>query len=117
MSAANFANPNRIVANDKLDNAYATSNLPLRGAKCWLYEGGIRVPMIIIWPGQAKGATICEETVISTDLYPSLIQMVGLLAMPNQAMDAKSFVTALKGCAFEREAISWHFPRYNNHRM
>ena len=117
MSAANFGRPTRIVAKNQLDRAYSTSNLPLRGAKGWLYEGGIRVPMIVKWPGHAKAGTVCEEPVISTDIYPTLLDMAGLPAMPSQAKDGVSFTAALKGEPFERQAIYWHFPHYSNHGM
>jgi len=89
----------------------------LRGAKGWLYEGGIRVPMIVKWPGHGKGGTVCEEPVISTDFYPSLLEMAGLAALPDQHMDGVSFVPALKGKRFDRKAIFWHFPHYSNHGM
>ncbi|MEO1835664.1 MAG: sulfatase [Akkermansiaceae bacterium] len=117
MSAANFGNPKRVVAKTQLDRAYSSSNLPLRGAKGWLYEGGIRVPMIVKWPGHGKEGTICEEPVISTDFYPSLLEMAGLSPLPEQAVDGVSFVPALKGKPFERAAIYWHFPHYSNHGM
>jgi arylsulfatase A-like enzyme len=117
MSAANFGNPKRVVAKTQLDRAYSTSNLPLRGAKGWLYEGGVRVPMIVKWPGHGNRGTVCEEPVMSTDFYPSLLEMAGLPALPKQAVDGVSFLPALKGERFERGAIYWHFPHYSNHGM
>ena len=117
MSAANFFNPERVAANSELDGAYSTSNLPLRGAKGWLYEGGIRVPMIVKWPGYGKKGTTCEEVVISTDFYPAILEMAGLPLRPGQHVDGVSFVPALKGETFERKAIFWHFPHYSNHGM
>ncbi len=117
MSGANFGNPQRIVNKDQLDRAFATSNLPLRGAKGWLYEGGIRVPTIVKWPGKGQSGTVCEEPVISTDFYPTILEMAGLPAMPDQAVDGISFVPALKAEPFERGAIYWHFPHYSNHGM
>ena len=117
MSAANFGRPTRVVAADQLDRAFSTSNLPLRGAKGWLYEGGIRVPLIVKWPGQAKPGTECDEPVISTDFYPTLLEMAGLPAHPKQAVDGVSFVPALKGKPFNRSPIYWHFPHYSNHGM
>ncbi|NIP98646.1 MAG: sulfatase, partial [Akkermansiaceae bacterium] len=80
MSGANLGNPKRIVPDRKLDVAFATSNLPLRGAKGWLYEGGIRVPMIVKWPGRGKAGTVCDEPVISTDFFPAILEMAGLPA-------------------------------------
>jgi arylsulfatase A len=117
MSGANFGRPTKIVKKSQLDKAFSSSNLPLRGAKGWLYEGGIRVPMIVKWPGNGKKGVACEEPVISTDFYPSLLEMAGLPSMPEQHMDGVSFVSALKGKAFRRNAIYWHFPHYSNHGM
>ncbi len=110
MSAANFGNPKRVVHESKLDLAYSTSNLPLRGAKGWLYEGGIRVPMIVKWPGHGKRGAACEEPVISTDFYPSILEMAGLPALPGQHVDGVSFVPAWIGDALARKAIFWHIP-------
>jgi arylsulfatase A-like enzyme len=117
MSAANFGNPKRVVPASKLDLAYSTSNLPLRGAKGWLYEGGIRVPMIVKWPGHGKKGAVCTEPVISTDFYPAILEMAGLRALPAQHTDGVSFVPALKGEPLKRRAIYWHFPHYSNHGM
>ncbi|MBW2597025.1 MAG: sulfatase [Deltaproteobacteria bacterium] len=117
MSAANFGNPNRQVPESRLDGAYSTSNLPLRGAKGWLYEGGIRVPLIIKWPGHGKKGVVCEEPVISTDFYPAILEMAGLPFLPDQHVDGVSFVPALKEEPFTRNAIYWHFPHYSNHGM
>ncbi len=117
MSAANYGNPKHQVPDSRLDDAYSTSNLPLRGAKGWLYEGGIRVPLIIKWPGQGKKGAVCEEPVISTDFYPAILEMAGLPSMSDQHVDGVSFVPALKGEHFDRKAIYWHFPHYSNHGM
>ncbi|MGY8769562.1 MAG: sulfatase [Pirellulales bacterium] len=117
MAGANVGNPNRIIPNDKLDVAFSTSNLPLRGAKGWLYEGGIRVPMIVKWPSQANQPAVCDVPVISTDFYPSILEMAGLPALPKQHADGVSFTTALQNKPFERKPIFWHFPHYSNHGM
>ena len=117
MAAANFGNPRRVVDPDRLDTAYSTSNLPLRGAKGWLYEGGIRVPLIVKWPGAGQTGAVREEPVISPDFYPTLLEMAGLPARPDQHVDGVSFAEALTGGAFEREAVYWHFPHYSNHGM
>lgn len=117
MSAGNFGNPKRVVPKSRLDAAYSTSNLPLRGGKGWLYEGGIRVPLIVKWPGNSKPGTVCTTPVISTDFYPSILEMSKLPKLPAQHVDGKSFVAALKSEPFERGAIYWHFPHYSNHGM
>jgi arylsulfatase A-like enzyme len=117
MSAANFWNPERVIGEDELDRAYSTSNLPLRAGKGWLYEGGIRVPMVVKWPGAARAGTSVDEPVISTDFYPSLLEMAGLPPRPEQHLDGVSFVPALRGEGFERGPLYWHFPHYSNHGM
>ena len=118
MAAANFDRPDRVVPHDKLDAAYATSNLPLRGAKGWLYEGGIRVPLIIKWPGRGKPGATCNEPVIGTDFYPTVLDMLGLPALPNQHCDGRSFAPLFTArTSLGRDAIYWHFPHYSNHGM
>ncbi|MEL6106967.1 MAG: sulfatase [Planctomycetota bacterium] len=116
MSAANFGRPSRIIRRDQLDAAYSTSNLPLRGAKGWLYEGGIRVPLIIKWPGQQTAGSVCREPVIGTDYYPTILEMIGAPAMPKQHADGQSLVGVLRGETLDR-ALYWHFPHYSNHGM
>ncbi|HNR35095.1 MAG TPA: sulfatase [Candidatus Hydrogenedentes bacterium] len=94
---------------------HATSNLPLRGGKGWLYEGGIREPMIVKWPGVAQPGTVCGEPVISTDFYPTMLDMAGLPAKPRQHVDGMSFAGLLKGGKRpKRDALYWHYPHYGN---
>lgn len=118
MSAANFGNPKRIVDPAKLNTAYSTSNLPLRGAKGWLYEGGVRVPLIIKWPGHGQAGAVCREPVIGTDYYPTVLDMVGLAPMPGQHADGRSLAGLFHGeRTLLRDALYWHFPHYSNHGM
>lgn len=91
-----------------------TSNLPLRCGKGWLYEGGIREPMIVKWPGVTKPASICHEPVISTDFYPTMLEMASLDPIPKQHLDGLSIVPLLKGQKMDRGAIYWHYPHYGN---
>ena len=116
MSAANFWDPTRVIPEDGLDKAYATSNLPLRGGKGWLYEGGIREPMIIKWSGEGKAGTTCDVPVISNDFFPTILDMLGFPIPRDVDHDGESIVPLLKGeDNLEREAIYWHFPHYSNH--
>jgi arylsulfatase A len=118
MSAANFGNPDRVVAPGRLDRSFSTSNLPLRGAKGWLYEGGIRVPLIIRWPAQGRAGAVCSEPVITTDVYPTVLEMAGLPARAEQHVDGVSLVPILQSdTTLRREALYWHFPHYSNHGM
>jgi arylsulfatase A-like enzyme len=98
-----------------LDAQFASSNLPLRGAKGWNYEGGIRVPLVVHWPGKTQANTTSQAVVTGTDFYPTLLEMLGLPALPDQHQDGRSFVPALKAKPYERGPIYWHFPHYSNH--
>jgi arylsulfatase A-like enzyme len=100
---------------NSLDSRFASSNLPLRGAKGWNYEGGVRVPLIVHWPGRIKPNTTSHALVTGTDFYPTLLEMIGLPALPNQHVDGVSFLSALQGKVHDRGAIYWHFPHYSNH--
>jgi arylsulfatase A-like enzyme len=117
MSAANFGNPKRVVSPKQLDAAFSTANLPLRGGKGWLYEGGIRVPLLVRWPAKGR-AGVCDVPVISTDHLPSILEMTGVGADGLHSVDGVSIVGLLAGARkLGREAIYWHFPHYSNHGL
>lgn len=122
MSAANFGNPARKIAICDQDKAFSTSNFPLRGGKGWFYEGGIREPLVIYWPGQGQHGVQSDVPVISTDFYSTILDMTGLDPRPrgNDGIDGQSIVPILngdqKGVAQLREKpLFWHFPHYSNH--
>jgi arylsulfatase A-like enzyme len=86
----------------------ATSNLPLRAGKGWLYEGGIRVPLIVYWPGVTKTGT-SDALVNGMDYYPTFLEMVGLPLRPDLHKDGISFAPVLKGKAnTTRKRSYWH---------
>ena len=88
-----------------------TCNLPLRAGKGWLYEGGIREPMMIKWPGVTRPSSTCCVPVTSTDFYPTMLEMAGVPLKPSQHVDGVSLVPLLKGgTSLAREAIYWHYP-------
>lgn len=93
-----------------------TSNLPLRGGKGWMYEGGIREPVFVKWPGVTKPGSRSKTPIISTDFYPTILEMVGLPLRPEQHVDGISFVKVLRDAEamLDREAIYWHYPHYAN---
>lgn len=92
-----------------------TCNAPLSEGKGWMYEGGVREPLIVKWPGVIKPGSICTEPVTSTDFYPTMLEMAGLPLMPGQHTDGISMVSLLKGGnKLNREAIYWHYPHYGN---
>ena len=92
-----------------------TSNAPLRAGKGWLYEGGIRVPLLIRWPEAAAAGAVCETPVITNDLYPTILEMAGLRARPGQHCDGVSLVPLIKRSGpIERTTLYWHYPHYGN---
>ncbi len=94
---------------------HPTSNLPLRAGKGWLYEGGIREPMIIHWPGVTQPGSQCSEPVISTDFYPTMLEIAGLPLLSRQHLDGKSLVPLLKGEGQRQSrCLFWHYPHYGN---
>ena len=92
-----------------------TSNLPLRGGKGWVYEGGIREPYIIRWPGVTRPGSVCDVPVISTDFYPTILEMTGSPPRPAQHLDGVSLAPLLRGDGkLDREGLYWHYPHYSN---
>lgn len=90
-----------------------TCQKPLRGGKGMYYEGGIREPMFIYWPGKIKAATTSDEAIISTDFYPTFLDLAGAKNPDKYVLDGKSIVPLLQGeKEIDREAIFWHFPGY-----
>jgi len=94
----------------------ATSNAPLRANKGAYYEGGIRVPLIVKWPGVAQPGRVSAEPVTSTDLYPTLLAAAGQAPRPNQHRDGLNLQPVLADSGtLGRAALYWHFPHYNEH--
>lgn len=94
---------------------HPTSNLPLRAGKGWPYEGGVREPWIICAPGVTQPGSTCATPVISTDYYPTLLELAGLPLRPQQHVDGVSLVPLLKGDGGERgKPLFWHYPHYGN---
>ncbi len=92
-----------------------TTNRPLQEGKGWMYDGGVREPLIVRWPGRVVAGTICETPVSSPDFYPTLLAAAGLPLRPEQHVDGESLLPLLTGAGeLEREAIFWHYPHYGN---
>ena len=90
-----------------------TSNAPLRAGKGWLYEGGIRVPLIVAGPGVRAGAT-CDAPARSEDVFPTLLDLCGLPARPGSHADGVSLAPALAGAGDgEPRDLFWHYPHYH----
>jgi arylsulfatase A-like enzyme len=92
---------------------WPTSNLPLRGGKGWMYEGGIREPFLVRWNGTVKPGTVIDTPISSPDLLPTFAALAGA-ALPNQPVDGVSLVPLLKGEALPERMLYWHYPHYGN---
>ena len=93
-----------------------TSNVPLRGGKGWLYEGGIREPYMISAPGLTQPGTVCHYPVTSMDFYPTLLDLANIPPKPEQHLDGKSLVSLLRDpdSSLNRKSLHWHYPHYSN---
>ena len=102
----------------KSDNGgYNGDNRPLRGFKGMLYEGGIRIPWIVRWPGRVEPGTTCATPVISMDCYATLLQVVGLSPTPNHPVDGRSLLPLLEQTGnLDRDAVYFHYPNYAFHK-
>jgi arylsulfatase A-like enzyme len=79
-----------------------------------LYEGGIRVPMIVRWPGVTRAGSTCDEPVISVDFFPTFLEVAGVSVSKNKILDGLSIVPLLKGKKkLDRQTLYWHFPTYH----
>lgn len=91
-----------------------TSNVPLRAGKGWNYEGGIREPLLVKWPGVTHAGAICQTPMISTDFYPTFLEVAGVRPVAGQQGDGVSLVPLLKGGAIPERSLYWHYPHYGN---
>lgn len=94
----------------------ATSNAPLRGAKGQLYEGGIRVPLIVRWPAKVKAGSTCDVPVSSVDWFPTFLGIArakpAAQAAPQDGVDILPLLTGADVPA--RDTLFWHLPHYSN---
>ncbi len=101
---------------NQYDGMRVTDNAPLRSGKGSLYEGGIRVPLIVRWPGNTPEGAACHEPVSCADFYPTLIEIAGLKGEPsrNVGLDGRSLVPLLKSpdSHLDRDALYHHYPHY-----
>jgi len=90
-----------------------TCNAPLRAGKGWLYEGGIRVPLIIKAPGMTESGTIVKSAVCSIDYFATIVEMTGSV-LPDLKADGASIVPLLKKDKMKERPLFWHYPHYSN---
>jgi arylsulfatase A-like enzyme len=91
-----------------------TANVPLRAGKGWPYEGGVRVAWIVRAPGVTKPGSLCDTPVISTDFYPTMLELTGQTTKRAEHFDGVSFEPLLKGRKLARGPLFWHYPHYGN---
>ena len=90
----------------------ATTNLPLRAGKGHLYEGGVRIPLIVHWPGVADAGSRSDRLTVNTDFFPTMLEMAGLPLRPDAHLDGESLVPVLHGAEQERSAPAiWYNPK------
>lgn len=90
-----------------------TTNLPLRAGKGYLYEGGIREPLIFYWPGKTKAGSSSDFPVTGTDLYPTLLELAGLELKPQKHQDGISLKPLMEGREMGERPLFWHYPHYS----
>ncbi len=92
-----------------------SSLAPLRGEKGTLYEGGLRVPLIVSWPGVVPERSLCEQPVSSIDIFPTLADVVQVSVARQWQVDGVSLMPVLTGKGvLERQALFWHYPHYHH---
>lgn len=111
-----------LLAEDKLDvykdnplQYIASSNAPLRAEKGTVYEGGIREPLLVKWPGKIKAGSVSEAIVSSVDFYPTLLELADAKKPEKQFLDGQSLLPALLENEYDpARAIFWHYPVYHH---
>ena len=93
----------------------ATSNMPLRAGKGHLFEGGVKVPFLVYWPGKVKPGSTCDQVTLNIDLYPTLLAMAGI-KNTNKEVDGISIVPQLEGKKPVKRTVYWHSPLPRPHQ-
>jgi arylsulfatase A len=108
-----------IFTSDNGGRVPTTSNLPLRVGKASAYEGGVRVPLIVYWPGVTQPGSISDAPVITMDLFPTVVEMAGLPAgAARTAIDGVSIASLLRGGTRPgRDTMFWHYPHHQHYQL
>ena len=94
----------------EINDTVPTSNAPLRGGKATVFEGGIRVPCVVSWPGVIDANTRSDAVVQSSDFYPTILEALKLAPEQDQHFDGISILPAFKAQPLVRDAIFTYFP-------
>lgn len=93
---------------------WPTSNLPLRGGKGWMFEGGIRGPLLVRWPAVVKAGSVVSTPVSSPDFFPTLLEAAAAKPEAGRILDGVSLIPVFKGGTLPERALFWHYPHYGN---
>ncbi len=101
-----------VFTSDNGGETNVTSNAPLRGGKSQLYEGGIRVPMIVRWLNNVPAGEVCDSPTMNVDFYPTLLEAAGVEPSPEQSLDGVSTLATWRNpsAPITRETLYWHYP-------
>ena len=99
------------------DNGSLFTNGPLRDNKGHIYEGGIRVPWVIRWPGKVKPGSENGVPIVTTDVFPTLLEVAGLKPKPGVPQDGESLIPLITGKSeLKRKSVFFHYPNYAFHK-
>lgn len=111
-----FTSDNGGASHVGVDGGKATDNSPLRKGKGYPYEGGIRVPLIVTWPGKIKAGQVNDTPVSSVDILPTICDALEIKPPAGRHIDGLSLMPLLTGTKagdiFHRDTLYWHFPHY-----
>lgn len=110
-----FTSDNGGLATGEGPSTPPTINSPLREGKGWLYEGGIRVPLLARWPGRLPASSTNSTPVSSVDYFPTLLELAGVKTTNHESMDGVSLVPLLRQTGeLPARPLFWHYPHYAN---
>lgn len=112
-----FYSDNGGVGRCNFESNVITRNFPLRGNKGTLYEGGLRVPLIVSYPGHIQAGSVSDAIVGSADFYPTMLELCGIPLRPEQHRDGVSFAGVFRGDKGKRQMLQWHYPHFSRHTM
>ncbi len=102
-----------VFTSDNGGQASITDMKPLRAGKGSAYEGGVRVPLVITWPGVTSAGTQCDEPVITPDIPATILDLTHVGTVADQPLDGCSLAPLFEGGTLGRDAIFWHYPHYH----
>ena len=108
-----FTSDNGGMATSNRTDNIPTTNLPLRAGKGYLYEGGIRVPLVLRWPGETETGAVIDFPTTATDLYPTLLDLAEIEPEKPQHFDGISLKSVLENKTPEERPVFWHYPHYS----